>query len=229
MHRAAVDATVTPAEYNAAEIAAGRVTVDDITTLVKHWQASHHPLEVDGKAGPNTVKSIRASARPAPFLHNPLPKLPDGRTAVITSAFKTHNPTRPDHDGVDLFYPWRPGDKPDRVVDGGAAGRNPDGTPRWGVPDGTCAISAAPGVVQLADFTATGYRVWIDHGNGFRSGYFHLRDCRVLVGQRLMVGHPLGLVGDNPADHDARHLHFELSSVDSYAPIDPKQYMILAS
>jgi hypothetical protein len=37
---------------------------------------------------------------------------------------------------------------------------------------------------------------------------------------------PLGLVGDNPADHDARHLHFELSPTATYSPIDPTPFLV---
>lgn len=212
------------AEYNAREISAGRVTADDLTELVKHWQASHAGLEVDGMAGPATVASIRAAMRPPPFLRSPLPVLPDGRAAVITSAFRTKD--RPKHDGVDLFYRWQPGDKPDFVGDKGAAGANPDGTPKWVVPYGVCAIAAAAGVVQRAENSKTGYLVWIDHGNGLRTGYFHLRDVRVLIGRRVELGQALGEIGDNPADHDARHLHFELSPVDRCSPMDPAPYLV---
>ncbi len=206
-----------PRDYNAARLASGAITPEHVTELVRYWQ-SGHGLAVDGMAGPRTIASLAAFR-----LAMPLPTLPDGRHPVITSGFKTANPSRPNHDGVDLFYEWRRGDKPDRVVDSGAAGRNPDGTPRWGVPDGTCAIAAAAGVIQLAGNSPTGYRCWIDHGAGLRTGYFHLRDIRVLVGQRVEVGHPIGLVGDNPIDKgDARHLHFEVSPVDRYEPMDPE-------
>ncbi len=94
------------------------------------------------------------------------------------------------------------------------------------VPIGTLAIAAGPGCVTLAGDSPTGHRVWIDHGNGWRTGYFHLLDCRVGVGQVVGVGAALGLVGDNPSDHDGRHLHFELSSVDRYDPTDPALFLV---
>jgi murein DD-endopeptidase MepM/ murein hydrolase activator NlpD len=82
-------------------------------------------------------------------------------------------------------------------------------------------------VVSFAADTPTGHAVWIDHSNGLRSGYFHLRDAGTWqIGQRIDARATIGLVGDNPADVDGRHLHFELSPVDRYAPMDPEPYLI---
>lgn len=211
-----------PVEYNAAQLAAGKFTPAHVTELVRFWQAQHG-LTVDGMAGPLTIASI-APSRPGPFLMCPLPTLPDGRRAVITSSFRPAD--RPNHDGADWFFPWKRGDQPDFVGDHGAAGRNADGSPRWVVPTGVLAHAAAPGTVQLADNSPTGYRVWIDHGNGLRTGYFHLLDLRVKVGDAVAAYHALGLVGDNPVDHDGRHLHFEVSPVDRYAPLDPELFLL---
>lgn len=210
-------------EYNAAQLASGALTWTHITELVRAWQLSHAGLAVDGKAGAQTVASIDAAIRPAPFLHCPLPTLADGRRAAITSEFRP--PDRPSHDGLDWFYAWRAGDKPDFVGDKGAAGKLADGSPKWVVPYGVCAIAAATGTVVLADPSATGYRVWVSHG-ALRTGYFHLLDLRVHVGDVVQIGTPLGLVGDNPIDTDARHLHFELSPVDVYQPMDPAPFLV---
>lgn len=210
---------MTPADYNAAQLASGALTATHVTALVRAWQQAH-ALIADGMAGPQTI----ASLRPARFLACPLPRLPDGRTAVVTSEFRPAD--RPDHAGVDWFFSWRPGDKPDFVGDGGCAGKTADGHPKWVVPSGVCAIAAAPGKVTLAGDSPTGHRVWIDHGNGLRTGYFHLLDLRVTVGLMVNAGTALGLVGDNPADNDARHLHFELSPVDRYEPMDPVPYLV---
>lgn len=209
--------------YNSIQLSTGALTADHITELVRYWQRGHD-LNVDGMAGRMTISSIAETFKPAPFLRSPLPMLPDGRKAVVTSEFRPAD--RPKHDGVDFFYRWRAGDKPDFVGDKGCAGRNADGTPRWVVPEGTLAIAAAPGVVKLTGNSPTGWRVWIDHGNGYRTGYFHLLDCRVSTGDPVGLGQPLGLVGDNPSDHDGRHLHFELSPVDRYDPVDPVPFMV---
>jgi len=195
------------------------MTPEQVTILVRHWQATHG-LVADGIVGPLTLASIDGARR---FLSNPLPVLADGRRAQVTSEFRPAD--RPNHNGVDLFYRWAPGDEPNFVGDRGAVGVV-DGHPKWVVPTGTLAVAAAAGRVQLAGNSATGYRVWIDHGNGMRTGYFHLLDTRVAIGQVVIVGMPLGLVGDNPADHDGRHLHWELSPVDRYEPIDPVPWMV---
>jgi murein DD-endopeptidase MepM/ murein hydrolase activator NlpD len=224
-------------EYNKAELVAGRLTLAHITVLVRKFQeacgfrGTVGPRALDGKAGPNTQRELDKllqTTDPVPKtgvfkLALPLPDLADGRRATITSSFRPAD--RPNHDGVDLFYRWRPGDQPSFVGDKGAATRNADGTPRWVVPYETPAVAAADGIVQIAGNSATGYRCWVDHGNGMRTGYFHLLDLDVAVGQRVTVGARIGRVGDNPADNDGRHLHFELSPSDRYAPIDPAPYL----
>lgn len=221
---------MTPEEYVKREIVEGRLTYAEIVKLVEVFQ-SKHGLDVDGKPGIKTQaliekmlapkKSVK-SVKSAKFLASPMPTLEGGRRAVVTSAYRTKD--RPKHNGQDYFYAWREGDKPAFVGDRGAAGRTKSGSPKWVVPYDVCAIAAADGVVQIAGNTATGHRLWIDHGNGWRTGYFHLLDLRVAVGQVVQRGKELGLVGDNPSDNDGRHLHFELSPVDRYAPVDPAPY-----
>jgi murein DD-endopeptidase MepM/ murein hydrolase activator NlpD len=215
-------------EYNKAEIISGRLTYSEITALVKFFQEAKG-LDADGKAGPVTQLEIDkllgpATNPPTLALALPLPTLlASGRRPIITSEFRP--PDRPKHNGVDLFYHWQPGDRPDFIGDKGAAGKNADGSPKFVVPYGVFAIAAQDGIVQVAGNSTTGYRLWIDHGNGLRTGYFHLLDLHVSVGERVSVGQELGLVGDNPADNDGRHLHFELSPVDRYAPMDPAPYL----
>lgn len=220
-------------EYNHREILAGRLTAAHITELVSFYQFAHE-LKADGMAGPVTRALLDTSLGPLektqllytqPFLKPPLPRIAGVRKPVVTSAFRTTD--RPNHNGQDWFYPWKPGDQPDFVGDAGAAGRQPNGDPKWVVPYGVQAIAAAGGVVQIAGNSKTGYRCWIDHGNGWRTGYFHLLDLRVSPGQKVIDGEALGSVGDNPADHDGRHLHFELSPVDRYAPVDPALWFIV--
>lgn len=229
---------MSPEDYIHQQIVDGKLTMAHIALLVRDFQTIETGLVVDGKPGPKTIARIdeilskqqaagvATKHEPStPVLSVPMPVLADGRHAVMTSGFHTVNPDRPTHNGADFFYHWKEGDKPDKVGDGGAAGRDANGKPKWVVPFGVEAIAAADGKVQIAGNSATGYRLWIDHGNGWRTGYFHLQNLNVSVGQEVFKGQPLGRIGDNPKDTDGRHLHFELSPVDRYAPVDPMPYV----
>ncbi len=218
-------------DFTREELERGRLTPAHVAELVRRFQFTQG-LTVDGIMGPATRAALDALmgaplahvSTPLRFLANPLPKLADGRVARVTSGFQSAD--RPDHNGIDWFYEWRAGDLPKTTGDGLAATRLPSGNPKWGVPFGTLAQAAAPGRVVLAGNSPTGYRVWIDHGNGLRSGYFHLTGIAVSVGDVVKLGDPLGPVGDNPKDIDARHLHFEVSPVDRYTPLNPTLYLI---
>lgn len=234
---------MTAQEYIKQELDAGRLTLAHLEFLVKRYQGSVYRLKKDGMPGPSTRLAIESAddyrelvTPPKPtaetlgkFLHCPLPLLPgrsnpQARKPTITSAYRTSS--RPDHDGVDFFYRWEPGDEPRFVGDGGCEGKNADGSPRWVVPYGVSALAAADGVVQIAGPSPTGFRCWVDHGNGLRSGYFHLEILHVVSGQKVTKGYSLGRVGHNPAKQDGRHLHFEVSPVEKYEPLDPQKYLL---
>lgn len=209
------------AEYNANQYSADELTDNMLVELVEFWQRKHS-LAVDGYAGPNTLASIQNEVGDLEKFY-PLRLLSDGRQAVLTSGFHTENPSRPTHKGADFFLPWEDGDPEVPIGDGGAVAKN--GVRRWWIPEGTHAVSAASGIIQKAGPTKTGYRVWVDHKNGERTGYFHLENCLVEVGQSVQAGFALGLVSDNPTGHDGKHLHFEVSPSDRYAPKNPRLWL----
>ena len=63
---------------------------------------------------------------------------------------------------------------------------------RWG----DTVTAAADGVVALVDeFLLAGNIVYLNHGGGLLSGYFHLSEQLVETGQRVPAGTPIGLVG----------------------------------
>ncbi|MFN8500127.1 MAG: peptidoglycan DD-metalloendopeptidase family protein [Anaerolineae bacterium] len=80
----------------------------------------------------------------------------------------------------------------------------------FGVPYGTPIPAAAPGVVALAEpLTVRGNTVWVDHGMGVYTGYFHMSQILVQPGQRVETGTILGRVGSTGLSTGA-HLHWEV-------------------
>lgn len=158
-----------------------------------------------------------------PFLRcHPLRALADGRKPTITSRHSLNNPERKGHNGVDFFYPWRAGDAAMRIGDGGR-------TAKWLIPDRTWAIAPADGLITLAGNSKTGHRVWIQHAGGLLTGGFHMTELAVKPGDAVRMGDPIGIVGDNPIDHDARHLHWEVyrGPIGQYpkGTIDPERWL----
>lgn len=144
----------------------------------------------------------------------PLPGV-NGRRPKVSSASKWENKSRPTHNGDDWMYRREKAGKP---VDGGPA-------KRWEVPEGTKAICIRDGIVGQIGKIKTGYRVWITHSDGYRSGYFHLKSLSVTAGQFVYAGDSVGVVGDNPSVFDPRHLHFEISLGYKYRPVNPREYL----
>lgn len=80
---------------------------------------------------------------------------------------------------------------------------------------GTVVRAIGDGVVVAVDgpYGAAPHNVVIDHGNGYRSLYGHLRERSPLrVGQKVRRGDPVGLVGDPVSLRCDRapHLHLEI-------------------
>lgn len=214
--------SLTANNYNRDRLASGDIGPQHITEMTEFWQR-HHGLAVDGYCGPRTIASIEQGMYSNRCY--PLRNLHDGREAVITSGFKTDNPSRPTHNGVDFFFQWLDSDPDVLVGDGGAIMRN--GVRRWWYPDGYHAVAAASGVVSAVKRISTGNRVWIDHDDDddLRSGYFHGADLFVQKGDHVAMGDPIFVVGDNPGVYDGKHLHFEISPVDYYAPMNPRLWL----
>jgi murein DD-endopeptidase MepM/ murein hydrolase activator NlpD len=85
---------------------------------------------------------------------------------------------------------------------------------------GTPVLSLADGTVMVAeDLFFTGKAVFIDHGNGLVSMYFHLSEIKVQAGQDVKKGESLGLVGST-GRLTGPHLHLGVRWHD--ARIDPQ-------
>lgn len=77
-------------------------------------------------------------------------------------------------------------------------------------PRGTPVKAYTDGRVITAGWTGMGGNgVVIDHGNGLKTGYYHLSSISVSVGQRVTVGQKIGGVGSTGYS-TGNHLHFEV-------------------
>jgi len=88
---------------------------------------------------------------------------------------------------------------------------------------GTKVKAATDGVVVRAGYmSGYGRMVEIDHGNGFKTRYGHLRKVLVKKGQTLSIGDIIGESG-NTGRSTGPHLHYEIWL--NGKPVDPKPYI----
>jgi murein DD-endopeptidase MepM/ murein hydrolase activator NlpD len=93
----------------------------------------------------------------------------------------------------------------------------------FGAPAGVTVTVPADGIVALAEpLQVRGNAVMIDHGQGLFSGYWHLSEILVNVGQPVKTGDVLGLVGNTGLSTGA-HLHWELRIYG--IAVDPMQFL----
>lgn len=104
------------------------------------------------------------------------------------------------HPGADIMYPR---------AEAGAL-KLPHFARRFYMPDGIPALAFDDGVVTRAGVIDTGGRVQIDHGGGISTKYFHLRNLKMKVGDRVRAGDVVGTISHNPKGFRLNHLHFEL-------------------
>jgi len=93
----------------------------------------------------------------------------------------------------------------------------------YDAPPGAPVRAANDGQVALAEpLTVRGNAVIIDHGLGVHSGYYHLSEINVQVGQWVKKGDVVGKVG-NTGLATGPHLHWEIRV--SGINVDPTQWM----
>jgi hypothetical protein len=106
-----------------------------------------------------------------------------------------------------------------RVYNGALAPQPHMGTD-YAAPAGSPVHAAADGTVMLArELFFEGNAVFIDHGNGLVTMYFHLSQIAVEVGQHILKGHTLGVVGSTGRS-TGPHLFFGIRWHD--ARVDPR-------
>lgn len=123
------------------------------------------------------------------------------------------------HDGVDIMYRRRPGDR--------WRSGTPNGTQNYVMPDHRAALAASDGVVWSAANTPRGWTVVIDHHPRKLATYYtHLSKLLVTPKQPVSAGTPIGVIGADPLDaRHVLHLHFEVwrgGKIDSF---DPRKLM----
>jgi murein DD-endopeptidase MepM/ murein hydrolase activator NlpD len=92
-----------------------------------------------------------------------------------------------------------------------------------GSPPGTPVEAPAAGsVVEASSQGDFGKHVMLDHGNGVRSLYGHLKRVDVKVGQRVAKGQVIGLVGSTGRS-TGPHLHYEVLMAGK--PVDPSRFL----
>jgi murein DD-endopeptidase MepM/ murein hydrolase activator NlpD len=86
--------------------------------------------------------------------------------------------------------------------------RSPHSGADFAAAAGTPVLAAAAGQVALVgDFFFSGKSVFLDHGDGLITMYFHLREIRVAAGGEVEPGQVLGVVGQT-GRATGPHLHF---------------------
>jgi murein DD-endopeptidase MepM/ murein hydrolase activator NlpD len=89
----------------------------------------------------------------------------------------------------------------------------------WGTP----VQVTASGKVTVAGWQrGYGNVVYVDHGNGLSTRYGHLSKINVAVGQTVIRGDTIGLVGSTGRS-TGPHLHYEVRI--NNQPVDPKKYL----
>lgn len=90
-------------------------------------------------------------------------------------------------------------------------------------PTGTPIYAARSGTVSGASYDGSrGYYVIINHGDGFKSHYYHLTHYIVYGGQSVSQGQVIGYMGSTGAS-TGPHLHFGVSYNGSY--VNPANYI----
>jgi murein DD-endopeptidase MepM/ murein hydrolase activator NlpD len=91
---------------------------------------------------------------------------------------------------------------------------------------GSKIYSTADGIVEKVIISSRGYgnRIVIDHGNGYKTLYAHLKGFSVKKGQSIKRNDVIGYVG-NTGRSTGPHLHYEVLL--NNRPVDPSHYFYL--
>ncbi|MFF2091704.1 M23 family metallopeptidase [Paenibacillus sp. NPDC058174] len=86
-------------------------------------------------------------------------------------------------------------------------------------------FSAASGIVEESGYSSSeGNHIVIDHGNGLRSVYMHLKQIEAREGDTIVRGEKIGLLGSTGRS-SGPHLHFQVMQRDE--AVNPLNYLSL--
>ncbi len=95
----------------------------------------------------------------------------------------------------------------------------------FGAPEGVLVGAPGDGIVVMAEPLAVrGNSIIIDHGGGVYTGYWHLSELKVAVGDAVRTGDIIGLVG-NTGRSTGAHLHWEMRIYG--VAVDPVQFLAM--
>jgi murein DD-endopeptidase MepM/ murein hydrolase activator NlpD len=179
----------------------GHITVEAVDYGIEEITlpdiAQAHPSAADlRRDARDRAKLGRLFTRPESMARFSLPLSPPASPLPPAKSF-----------GVKRIFNGKPAAQPHTGVDYAT----PVGSPVLAVADGT--------VVMAEDMFFEGIAVFIDHGDGLISMYFHLADIKVAASEEVRKGHVLGRVGST-GRATGPHLFFGIRWHD--ARIDPR-------
>lgn len=198
-------------EYSIARVLAPTTTPDRLPALMSRFLDTYTRLFGDPRVPPTDWP-----APAEPFLYWPLEK-----PAQVTSFFDHGGPflTRIFQNGVVTYWGRR-------EVDLAIAYNGHDGWD-YAVAPPDMILAAADGQVVFAGNADDGCAtrsVVIDHGNGYRTLYWHLHRIDVAIGDTVARGQPIGMAGSSGCA-TGPHLHFGVQylgrNVDPYGWCSP--------
>jgi murein DD-endopeptidase MepM/ murein hydrolase activator NlpD len=185
---------MTLAEFAIARVIAPSTTPGNLDARMQRFREVFTRLFDDPRTPP-----LDWPAPAEPFLVRPIP-----RVAPVTSFFDHAGPFLARNFGEGVHTYWG------RVeTDIAFAYNGHDGWDYAAAPP-TRALAAANGEVIFAGNADDGCNtraVAIDHGNGYRTLYWHLARVDVEIGMRVAAGEPIGVIG-NTGCSTGPHLHF---------------------
>lgn len=96
------------------------------------------------------------------------------------------------------------------------------------VPAGTALASPAAGtILSVYNNAAGGNQVLIKHTNGYTTGYAHLTNAILKVGDKVAKGDIFAYSGNTGTDTTGAHLHFTLKNA-AGVYLDPAKYVVFS-